>query len=143
MQINNYNCIPIKLENDNIMLTCSQIKIKESFKNTDTSNYYGIFRQSKKFPIYYYNPLKIYKYGDIVVKNMKAYIMAKESLGGGNVYAPPNKLYYIPLDYQNNSIYLVGDIVNGSDGLIYVLINNIGKSGDSYAPPSDNWQVLG
>jgi hypothetical protein len=87
--------------------------------------------------------LKIYKTGDIVVKNMKAYIMYNESSTSGNYDAPPNKSYYIPLDYQNKSIYIVGDIVNGSDGLIYVLINNIGKAGDSYAPPSNNWQVLG
>jgi hypothetical protein len=144
MQINNYNCIPIKLKNDNIMLTCSPIKMKESFKNTiDSTNYYGVFRQMKKFPIYYYNPLKIYKVGDIVVRNMKAYIMTKESSSSGNDYAPPNQSYYVPLDYQNNSFYLVGDIVNGSDGYIYVLISHTGKADNSNGPPSNNWQVLG
>ena len=145
MQNINYKCIPVKIENNNIYLTCSQINMKESFENTvtDNNNYYGVSRQKKKFPIYYYNPLKIYKTGDIVVKNMKAYIMINESSTSGDYYAPPNNSYYVPLDYQNKAIYLVGDIVNGSDELIYVLINSIGKAGDSYAPPSDNWQEIG
>lgn len=144
MQNKNYKCIPIKIENNNIILACSRIKIKESFANTTNNNtYYGVYRQRNRFSIYYYNPLKIYKVGDIVVKNLKGYLMYNEALSSGDQYGPPNKTYYIPIDYQNEATYIVGDIVNGFDGSLYVLVDAIGKSSITFAPPNEKWQKIG
>lgn len=148
MQINNYTCIPIQTQNNNIILMCSSMKINESFADTNPiitniNIYYGVSRQRKKFPIYYYNPLKIYNLGDIIIKNYKAYLMYNENGGSGSGFAPPRSVNYVSLDYQNDAVYQIGDIVNGSDGEIYILIDFIGQAGASFAPPSNKWKVMG
>ena len=127
---------------------CSPIKINESFANTNSiltniNTYYGVSRQRKKFPIYYYNPLKIYNLGDIVIKNYKAYIMYNENGGSGDGFSPPRTANYVVLDYQNDAIYQIGDIVNGSNGEIYILNEFIGQAGSSFAPPNNKWKVMG
>ena len=96
-----------------------------------------------------YDDRKIYKVGDIVVKDNIIYIM-NEGIGASG-HAPPRDPNWkvlpsvnvcSPVPYDNGKIYKVGDAVT-KDGVKYILSNRIGIGEAGFPPPKPgNWSAI-
>ena len=96
-----------------------------------------------------YDDSKVYKVGDVVLKDNIIYVM-NEGIGAPG-YAPPRDPNWKvlpstnlcnPAPYDNGKIYSVGDVVT-KDGIKYILSNRIGIGEAGFPPPKPgNWSPM-
>jgi len=117
----NYECPPMYNSNQNNQLLaymCSKSENIENFEATKTITDM-------------YDPTVVYSIDDIVFKSVKGVPKAfKMFLPTGTPgVAPPAAGSWLSLDYKNNRPYIKYSIVNGTDGNIYININEAGSTG--------------
>jgi len=76
---------------------------------------------------------------EIIDENLQGNFITEETFGDLDI--PADDLIPQAPAYDNNKIYSLGDIITGSDGLTYKMIDGIGAPG--YPPPRPtNWQEI-
>ena len=131
----NFSCAPMynQTQNNKVMgYLCSSSKNIETFADEEPAT-------PELFDV-----SKVYKKGDVVIRDNKAYVMIDGIGEAGAVWGPPRENNWALLNYDDKKIYKKGEVVNGSDGKIYKMIDAIGEAGEGYAPPRENnWAQLG